>query len=144
MKDLLYYLVGGFAVILFLFCSLTLLGCKVGQTDPIDVQITFTWTASGDNADIGTASEYDIRVSNSLITESNWDQATQLTGEPDPQIAGTAESWVATVPLEPDTDYYFALKVADEIPNWSGLSNIKLYRTGDTVPPMAIVDFDAN
>jgi murein DD-endopeptidase MepM/ murein hydrolase activator NlpD len=44
--------------------------------------IMLTCTAPGDDGDVGSASEYDIRYSTSEITEANWDSANQCTGEP--------------------------------------------------------------
>ena len=84
---------------------------------------TLTWTAPGDDGSQGTASQYDIRYSTSEITEATWNSATQCTGEPTPQTAGSSENFTVTG-LTPDTTYYFALKTADEVPNWSGLSNV--------------------
>jgi len=85
--------------------------------------LTLTWTATGDNGAVGTASQYDIRYSTSEITDDNWDSATQVDGEPAPKEAGTAESFTVTG-LSPDTTYHFAMKTADEVPNWSELSNV--------------------
>jgi hypothetical protein len=83
---------------------------------------TLTWTAPGDDGSSGTASQYDIRYSTSITTTGNWDSATQATGEPAPQIAGTTQTMTVTG-LSPSNNYYFAMKTADEVPNWSGLSN---------------------
>jgi predicted GH43/DUF377 family glycosyl hydrolase len=92
-------------------------------SSPTSDSITLTWTAPGDDGDVGTASQYDIRYSTSPIDEGNWDSATQAVGEPAPSTPGTEE--IFTVPgLSPDTTYYFAMKTADEVPNWSGLSNV--------------------
>lgn len=85
--------------------------------------VTLNWTAPGDDGNIGTATTYDIRYSTSPINEANWDMATQCIGEPAPQPAGNPESLLVTNIL-PRTDYYFALKTADEVPNWSEVSNI--------------------
>jgi len=85
--------------------------------------ITLSWAAPGDDGSIDTASEYDIRYSGSEITQATWDSATQCTGKPAPQAAGSSENFIVTG-LYPDTTYYFALKTADEVPNWSGLSNV--------------------
>jgi len=57
-----------------------------------------------------------------LDTEVEWDAASQATGEPAPQSAGSTENFTVGG-LTPGTAYYFALKTADEVPNWSGLSN---------------------
>ena len=87
-----------------------------------DTSIQLTWTAPGDDAGSGTASTYDIRYSTSAITAGNWGSATQVSGEPAPQAASSSESFTVTG-LDPNTTYYFAIKTADEVPNWSAISN---------------------
>ncbi len=101
--------------------------------------VTLSWTAPGDDAATGTAAEYDIRYSISLINNQNWDLASQLDGEPKPQAAGSSESFTVS-DLEPGITYYFAIKTADEVPNWSGLSNVVGGSTIDNIPPAAIDD----
>ena len=104
--------------------------------------VTLTWTAPGDDGNSGIASQYDIRMSESMITEANWDSATQLTGEPSPNHAGSSEA-VQVTQLTEGTTYYFALKTADEVPNWSGLSNVvSATPTADNTPtgPDVVVD----
>jgi len=100
--------------------------------------ITLTWTAPGDDGNSGTASEYDIRYSLNPITDGNWDAAVQVTGEPSPQPAGSAESFDVNG-LQPGTTYYFAIKVGDEVPNWSALSNIIFKATEPEDSPPAVV-----
>ena len=85
--------------------------------------ITLNWTSVGDDGTTGTATNYDIRYSNTLITESNWATATQVTGEPTPALAGNSQSMTING-LSANTVYYFAIKVNDEVPNTSGLSNV--------------------
>jgi hypothetical protein len=99
--------------------------------------ITLTWTAPGDDSVTGTAAQYDIRYSTAPITVANYATATQVTGEPAPKIAGSAETFTVTG-LTPSTLYYFAIKTADEVPNWSGLSNVASISTLDNIPPAAI------
>ncbi len=101
--------------------------------------IDLSWTAPGDDDTVGTAHEYDIRYSTSLITESNWDNATQAVGEPAPQISGSAESFTLTG-LQSSTIYWVGIKTADELYLWSELSNIW---SGETLnrPPSTINDF---
>lgn len=82
-----------------------------------------TWTAPGDDLSVGTATSYDIRYATTLITELNWSSATQVTGEPTPQVAGSAESMTVTG-LSAETMYYFAIKTSDEVPNESLISNV--------------------
>ena len=99
-------------------------------TDSTANTITLTWTAPGDDLDVGTASLYDLRYSYSPITDANWGQASRAYGEPSPSIAGSTEIFTVTG-LYPDTLYYFAIKAADEVPNWSQLSPVI---TGHTLP----------
>ncbi|MBI5733725.1 MAG: fibronectin type III domain-containing protein, partial [Candidatus Kerfeldbacteria bacterium] len=85
--------------------------------------IVLNWTAPGDDANVGTATSYDIRYSTSTINDGNWATATQATGEPAPLVAGTSQTMEITG-LNPITTYYFGLKTSDEVPNVSNLSNI--------------------
>ncbi|RCV64105.1 PKD repeat-containing protein [Methanophagales archaeon] len=94
----------------------------LATSDPSSHSITLTWTAPGDDEDTGTATKYDIRYSTSAITGANWDSAVQCTDEPTPQEAGSTETFTVTG-LSPDKAYYFALKTADEVTNWSDISN---------------------
>ncbi|MBK8231056.1 MAG: fibronectin type III domain-containing protein [Candidatus Eisenbacteria bacterium] len=102
--------------------------------------MTVTWSAVGDDGLVGRATTYDLRYSTSSITSGNWANATKATGEPTPGLPGTAESFVLSG-LSPNQTYYLALKVGDEVPNWSGLSNLPSGTTesgGDVVPPAQI------
>ena len=95
-----------------------------------------TWTAPGDDANTGTASTYDIRYSTSPITVANWGSATQSTGEPIPSAAGSTETFTVTA-LADNTTYYFALKTADKVPNWSALSNVDSGTTQNSPPVLS-------
>ena len=86
---------------------------------------------------VGQASLYDIRYAASPITdETTWAAATQVTDEPAPAASGTPEHFLVTG-LESSTTYYFAIKIGDKMPNWSGLSNSPSGRTADPdiIPP---------
>ncbi len=85
--------------------------------------VSLTWTAPGDDANVGTATAYDIRYSTSEINDGNWNSTTQVENEPSPDLAGNQQSLVVTN-LAPNTKYYFAVKTVDEAGNWSSLSNI--------------------
>ncbi len=101
--------------------------------------VQLNWTAPGDNGSSGTATTYDIRYSTSTITAGNWASATQVSGEPAPAVAGTNQNMVLSG-LSPDTTYYFAMETADEVPNWSGLSNVPSAHTVDSVAPAAVTN----
>jgi hypothetical protein len=93
--------------------------------------VTLAWTAPGDDGAVGTAAYYDIRYSKSMITDANWASAWPAGGEPPPKTAGAPDTFVVQY-LAPGTTYYFALKTADEKPNWSALSNVV---SGETQTP---------
>ena len=101
--------------------------------------VILTWTATGDDGLVGTASSYDVRYSNTLITSANWATASQAVGEPSPQVSGSTETFTVSG-LSPSTSYYFALKVRDNVGNESNLSNVV---TGSTLVTGTIV-FDDN
>lgn len=115
----------------------------LSASNPTSSSIDLSWTASGDDGSTGTATSYDIRYATSQITEANWATALQLTGEPAPQIAGTAQS-ITVTNLSSSITYYFAIKTADEVPNISSLSNVASATTlpspPDIIPPSTITD----
>lgn len=97
-------------------------------------EVDLSWTASGDDDNLGTASTYDIRyvpyANGPIDTEAEWNGATQVAGEPAPGPPGTPESFTVSG-LTPGNSYYFALKTADEVPNWSDLSNSPWAEAGE-------------
>ena len=86
-------------------------------------RIGLQWTAPGDDGYVGTPSSYDLRWSLApIVDETGWDAATQVSGEPDPGIAGTVETMQVTG-LDVLTTYHFAVRAKDEYGNMGGLSN---------------------
>jgi len=81
------------------------------------------WTAPGDDGIVGTASEYDIRYSLQPITEDTWASATKVSTPPVPKPGGEPETLIVSNLRTPQS-HYFALRTADEGPNWSGMSNV--------------------
>jgi lysophospholipase L1-like esterase len=82
-----------------------------------------SWTATGDDSTVGVAENYDVRYSTELITEGNFDSAARAIGEPDPLPGGSWEEF-SVGGLNPDTSYYFAVKVMDDRGNESSISNV--------------------
>jgi hypothetical protein len=99
------------------------------QADPL----TVTWTAPGDDGNVGRASSYDIRYRTVAIsgtdTLSWWNAATSVIGEPTPLVAGSSESFTVNGLLA-GTTYYFLIRTSDEVPNVSGFSNVSVRQTG--------------
>ena len=90
--------------------------------------VDLSWTASGDDGTVGTASSYDVRYSTSPInSEGAWSAATPVTsGVPTPKPSGQPEAMTVSG-LAPNMTYYFAIRVLDEAapdPTPSGLSNL--------------------
>ncbi|HTM56780.1 MAG TPA: FlgD immunoglobulin-like domain containing protein [Candidatus Udaeobacter sp.] len=105
------------------------------QAQPDSVNLA--WTAPGDDANIGTATTYDIRMSTSPIDVSSWNSATPVPGAPTPRTAGTRQS-MTVKSLTYGTTYYFAIRTQDDAGNWSGLSNVLRWDwIADTAPPAA-------
>jgi phosphodiesterase/alkaline phosphatase D-like protein len=102
--------------------------------------VQLAWTTPGDDSLTGTASQFDLRYSTSAITAANFASATRWTGTPAPAAPGTRQSTTVTG-LQPSTTYWFAIKTADEVPNWSGISNIISVTTlppSDTIRPARV------
>jgi len=113
----------------------------LAQTSP-DSSVVLQWTAPGDDGNTGRATSYDLRYRTVPIsgtdTLSWWNSATLVSGEPVPGTAGSTDS-LRVRGLTPLTTYYFIIRAADEVPNWSGYSNVaSKTTTGDTTPPAAI------
>lgn len=128
-----------FAILLVVYCNS---GCRL-QADPVDVQVTRTWTATGDDGIIGTATHYDARYStsqDSLIL--NWFQCAAWTVPADPKLSGERESITFPMTVTTGVTYYFAIKAADETYNWSLISNIKEQTWADNMPPSQIIDLE--
>lgn len=104
--------------------------------------VQISWTTPGDDSLTGTASQFDVRYSTSQITAANFASATRWMSAPTPVAPGTRQSTTVTG-LTPNTTYWFAVKTADEVPNWSGLSNV-ISRTTlaapDTIRPAQIAN----
>ena len=120
---------------------------NLATSSPTQNSIALSWTAPGDDGNTGTASSYDIRYSTSIIdTDAKFNSSTQCTGEPAPKSTGSAESFTVTS-LSASTTYYFAIKTADAVPNWSLISNSPSGTTSaapDTILPNVTSTTPAN
>jgi hypothetical protein len=119
---------------------LALPGLAAAQT----VSTTLLWTAPGDDGMVGRASSYALRYRTTAIvgtdTLSWWNAATAVSGLPAPGVSGATDSVVVSG-LDATKTYYFVLRTADEVPNWSGYSNVAIKAASvDATPPAAITD----
>jgi len=78
--------------------------------------LTLTWTAPGDDGTIGTAIGYEVRYSQSQITEDNFDLVNSYTQGWSPGAGGSTENHVIDGLLS-DTSYYIAIKAYDDNPD---------------------------
>jgi lysophospholipase L1-like esterase len=100
--------------------------------------IQLTWTAPGDDGNVGTASSYDLRYSMNPIDANNFNDAIRVTNVKKPASAGNVESFTVTN-LQPITTYYFAIKTLDEYSNTSPISNTVAAKTR---PPTGLTSID--
>jgi chitodextrinase len=103
---------------------------SIAQTTSNSVGLS--WTAPGDDSLSGTAAQYDLRFATTAITAGNFASATRATGVSAPGAPGASESYTVTG-LQPATTYWFAIKTADDVGNWSLVSNV-ISRTTSAAP----------
>jgi chitodextrinase len=103
-----------------------------------------TWSAPGDDGNVGFASSYYLKYSTAALannasesqTDTWWSAAVDVSGEPAPRQAGTAES-LTLAGLSASTRYYVAIRAVDEAGNISSTSNVASFVTSAPVsnPP---------
>jgi hypothetical protein len=116
------------------------IGDLLAAADPSPGEIILGWTATGDDGIIGTAATYDIRYStvpakSPALSDALFNAAASVTDFaliPAPSPAGTPETLDLPGLLQ-GVSYYFAIKAADENPNWSALSNGATAQTQVTI-----------
>ena len=87
-------------------------------------QIEMTWTATGDDGDIGTASYYVIKYSIDPIDQYNFAMANTVANPPSPLPSGQTQNFTISG-LGHGEVYYVAMKAYDEIGNGSTISNVQ-------------------
>ncbi len=108
------------------------------QTD----SVLLTWTATGEDDNIGAASYYRMRYSTAPITDmQSFESAGPVTDLPTPALAGTTETF--RVPrLVPDITWYFAIIAYDAADQPSGLSNVAVVTTTPHVVKVGDINDD--
>ncbi|MEL6614264.1 MAG: M36 family metallopeptidase, partial [Bacteroidota bacterium] len=85
--------------------------------------VTLTFTATGDDGTVGTATEYVVRTSDTpILTEDDWETATPAEAAGTPEPSGSPQE-VTVTSLAFDTEYHIAVKALDDNLNPSGVSN---------------------
>jgi len=90
--------------------------------------ITLTWTAVGDDNNLGAASEYDLRYLKLPIDDTNFVNSTRVADVPMPKASGSTEN-LTIYNLDLSTTYYFAIKAIDNVGNLGQISNIAVGNT---------------
>ncbi|MCU1349933.1 MAG: peptidase [Acidobacteria bacterium] len=103
----------------------------IGDLNVLDATyraVTIRFTATGDDGTSGNASRYDVRISESPITEANFGAATPLTGVPGAQPNATIET-MKLGGIAPSKAYYIALRAIDNAGNASAISNVVAFNS---------------
>lgn len=94
----------------------------IANANPNDV--TLSWTASGDDGAMGTATSYDIRKSLSPIdSDADCEAAVSVVHNATPVPAGSALSTVVSG-LSDETTYFFCIRAYDESNNHSSWNSL--------------------
>lgn len=101
------------------------------KEEPAETSLWLKWTAPGAHWDEGTASAYDMRYSQSEITESSFSSAATVSSLPAPGPSGSKDS-VQVNGLSNSTQYYFALKSSNGVGQTSSISNVVSIITAGT------------
>lgn len=96
--------------------------------------VDVSWSSPTDDDVSGVCASFDLRFATTPITDSTFDNATAVTGEPAPDVAGTQHS-MTLANLTQATTYYFALKTTDIAGNVSAISNVPTLATLTPPPP---------
>ncbi len=108
--------------------------------DSTTTSLKLTWTAPGDNGNVGRATAYGVAYFKDTVTDTTWETAQLVRNVPTPGPAGSAESLFVSG-LEPNSRYYFNVVAVDEVGNMAPFSNIaEGFTDNDTIPPATITD----
>lgn len=106
------------------------------QLGPTAGSVILTWTATGDDGTTGDVTGGAFRIDYDTV-EKTWNVNTYQIHIGTSYIAGSAQRYTI-VGLTQGQTYYFVLWAADEVPNWSSVSNVAqiyLPPPQDTTPP---------
>lgn len=99
--------------------------------------LALSWTAPGDDGNVGTVTSYEVRRSTAPITDANFAAATLVANPPAPLPASARQRMIARG-LTRGTPYYFAVRARDDAGNVSSVSNLVFWDWSlDSAPPSA-------
>jgi formylglycine-generating enzyme required for sulfatase activity len=99
--------------------------------------VGLTWLSPGDDENVGSATEYDVRYSIAPILDVTWDDAVAVESEIVPSAAGEHEN-LTIYGLEAETTYYFGIVTTDDSSNTSELSNVCVATTASEPTDLVI------
>ncbi|MEZ4648408.1 MAG: hypothetical protein R3E97_06370 [Candidatus Eisenbacteria bacterium] len=101
--------------------------------------VRLTWTATGDDGDVGRAAGYVLRYADHELDTANFSSGTLLGFAPVPAEAGADESFEVTVEDSPGPrTVWFALQVWDEVSQKGPVSNAARVELSGTNPSRAL------
>ncbi len=106
----------------------------LNAANPTLTEIELSWSSPDDDDVSGVTAAFDLRFSTSPITGTNFGSANTVTGEPNPDVAGTPHNVLITG-LTENTTYFFAVVTTDLAGNVSGISNVASIATLAPPPP---------
>jgi hypothetical protein len=99
--------------------------------------LVMSWTAPGDDGDVGRAAVYELRIATFPLTAATFGSGLLVPGTPDPATAGSRETFVVRG-LTRGTSYWLGIRTMDDAGNWSAVSNIVSFDwPPDAAPPAA-------
>jgi len=112
-----------------------------------DYSITLGWTAPGDDTTstgewIGTCAYYDLRysVNNQDILINDFWNAPRILDIPAPLEVGSPQVHSFQLDIQTSDTLYFAIRTADEVDNWSDISNVAMKTFSDDINPETVTD----
>jgi len=85
-----------------------------------ETELLVTWSATGDDADHGTATTYEVRHADQTLDQNNWTAATVA---PAPSHDSILDRWTCLVTgLDDDTVVHLAVRAQDDAGHWSDLA----------------------
>ena len=132
-------------VLILVMAMVMFMGCTIGETQITNRSLTLTWTWTGDDGLVGTASGIEFRYANDSATAVNWTGATVLgtlvntAAKP----SGIADTVNYSKPFVSGVKYYFVCKVYDLAMNYSPVSNVTSRVWNDIIAPAPVGDLKA-
>lgn len=124
----------GKILIIMLILSFYPISCNVSNAGEIEIGFTVT----GDDGNTGIASRILVYYSTNQFDSTNYTIADTASFCGPPDSAGTYMTCTLTG-LKDNALYYIGVRIADEVPNWSPMSNITSAIALDKIAPAQIV-----